>query len=1260
MGNAILRTCYVLLILLSLLLVLLLIQPEPFQRYIANYIASYVARETNLNCVFSGVRWRPLSGILVRNLAIYSDRRQVFSAQGVDLSYRLSWKKPFIIPVKLTIDKPLIVGELDRGGKITNFPLISGGTKIGKGNSPFNNVPNPDIEVKNGRIIAIRDGHIIVSLREVSANIEVSVILEEDESNIFHIRVNNGSLFMEKPLVEALNWNGVITVSKDGVSLRRVSVFSDHWGVFTGTGFWGEREERGFFRFSMEGLRASTLPEFPLILRKYLGSTSLKGEITVSSSSVEINYSAVDSKIGRMEGKIFISFNSQESPLVTVRSFLKVGLFLDGKSVAYLRLQGVVDGALQFDTGGKVLSSGGLSLDYLELSLESGRSVVVDRGIIRWRLDDKNFELEKVFFDGAQGRLNARADLQWKRGLEVLLEWDIDKDKSFYDGSLRYGSGLWDKVIRKVLSIPIKRSSGIISAYCSDRFCNNVKAMKVSGHVTLSSQETFILLEGTAPSLSELRLTLLSKTSRFSEWSQFLGIPFDVEGMFKAKGSLSGSNKGLRFNIKSSLEDARFGGVMLRRLSIESDGWIRPYDSDGKSVGKGYPVLRIGDVAYSLEQRVLLLFENIRRVGDSRKLNATISAGQFDKDLSVTINIEGLNGMPSGTFNASVSNLWDRPLFSVTRSTLIVPSLGKIDIALGGMFSDDEGLEIQRIKINQGSQSITGSLKIGTSRQLEGRIRLEDISLAKTVFESQKLKLKGGEIDGEVVIRGFMKDPFLAVSIKADPGEFSWESGKSGILKWDRFEVTAQLGHGYLTGNLVMESPNMKKPLEAKVMLPIKFSLTPLELGVYRDRPLSGAISITDFDLGHVVPLFVNVGGVRGNLNANVRFSGTLTNLKSDGEGVITEGELEIRRNYVVSNIEGLLKFEHSGIRISGIRAKVFGGEVLIDGFMPYENWKEINVLGRFQHITLPEFYGITGRGNGQATLKIAEGHPFIEGSFKAEEATMNLGLLRDSIKKNIDVVTDYVGDRASPRVKRFSMDFGLKFFIDLTEAKAKVVGFGLNDEVSGKLWLVKQIGEKIRLEGKIEHLRGWYQFNEAKIEISEGYALFKGDPDPDLFLVGVKKVRDIEITLHLLGKGSEPQLLMSSDPPLDKVDIVSYLIFNRPATTLTGREGLALQTQVAAFIGSQTSRILKKAIGDTPFTPDVIQMRESDSGQSSVIEIGKYITPDFYVTYEKDLRSGGSDSVKMEYRLNRHFSIQTQIGNQNGADLFWRYDFGK
>jgi hypothetical protein len=55
-------------------------------------------------------------------------------------------------------------------------------------------------------------------------------------------------------------------------------------------------------------------------------------------------------------------------------------------------------------------------------------------------------------------------------------------------------------------------------------------------------------------------------------------------------------------------------------------------------------------------------------------------------------------------------------------------------------------------------------------------------------------------------------------------------------------------------------------------------------------------------------------------------------------------------------------------------------------------------------------------------------------------------------------------------------------------------------------------------------------------------------------------------------------------------------------------------------------------------------------------------------------LSSAQGDQVQMEYRINRHLSIQSQFGlnqprsvqtqlperNQSGIDVLWRYDFGE
>jgi autotransporter translocation and assembly factor TamB len=62
------------------------------------------------------------------------------------------------------------------------------------------------------------------------------------------------------------------------------------------------------------------------------------------------------------------------------------------------------------------------------------------------------------------------------------------------------------------------------------------------------------------------------------------------------------------------------------------------------------------------------------------------------------------------------------------------------------------------------------------------------------------------------------------------------------------------------------------------------------------------------------------------------------------------------------------------------------------------------------------------------------------------------------------------------------------------------------------------------------------------------------------------------------------------------------------------------------------------------------------------VVAIGKHLTPDLYVNFEKGVTGEEGNQVNVEYRLNRHLSIQTEFGGtqQSGIDVFWRYDFGK
>jgi autotransporter translocation and assembly factor TamB len=1243
-----------------------IIQWGSFQQYLAKRIIDLVTRQVGWYVDFKKVTWHPLSELRLTSMAIYANGKQLVSVQEVAFSYSLSWRKPFIVPRVVSVDKPLVVGELDESGKVINLPEIS--KKDSSGEKPFINIPSPELEIKNGRIVVIKNGGIVASLKDVSARAKVAVSPGE---NKIQVKISDGNFFAEKPLLETLRWNGVVTISKDGIVLRSFNAFSKYWGVLTGSGFWGPMDKRGFFRFSVQNLTFSALvpchsearsaeescgepPHFvrgdstlikEIPFAKYLGVTSVDGEVTISPSSLEMNYNIVDSHLGQVRGTLLVK-QGEKLRIVNRANFSLTSSFEKGS----FDLHGRIASNLEMVSGEDIAGYGDVSLGSSKIALNTLSPVFIDRGFVKWKFGKEFLELDKIDVVGPLGKLVARAYLQRNEGLKALLEWKVVANQNGQSGNIFLAKS----------KIPVNQSSGLINLHCGDLLCRDIRSIKASGKILFASSGSMFLAEGDV-SEKTVALMVRSKIDNLSEWTSLLGLPFNVTGLFEMDGTFNGSIDEVDFQLKGNLVDSRIKDFFAKRLGYESKGRIRACRSSSIRQCQG---IAVGNVTYSVEQDAKVVFDKIQTpaiYGARKVFNGLLTISQTGGNIEISGNVKSDDGIPSGKFVARIENIWKRPLFSITDASLVLPKVGNLTLNLRGTFLNDGEVDIESFRINKDDQLVVGSFSVSRAGRLKGRVTGENIALLEDFLSSKGVKLSGGRIGGELLLGGSLESPEIQVSVNVKPGSLMWERGTSDHLSWDRFIVEARLERGNMSGKVLFESPNVSNPLQAKGSIPVQFSLRPFRLAVLKDKPISGTVDLSELDLAYIALWFLPAERVEGTFSLHANFSGTIANPKVDGEGFIRRGKVEIKRGYVISDIDGLIKFEQQGINIAKVSTKGFNGEAIFHGFIPYDDWHRLKISGLLKDVAVPRFYGITGRGSGEAALTIVQGHPFIEGNFKISEASLDLAVLKDTLRKNIDVVS--ASDRSSSKQKEeSSLDFALKLFLDLSDAKAKVVGLGLHDEVTGKLWVVKNLGGRVGLEGKIEHRRGWYEFGDAKIEFSEGYALFKGSPDPDLFLVGTKKIRDIEITVKVIGRGSEPEVVMSSDPPLDRIDMVSYLLFNRPATGLTGSEGLALQTQAAALIGSQASKVLKKSIGDTPFTPDVVQMRGSDSGQSSVIEIGKYITPDFYVTYEKDLRSSGEDNFKVEYRLNRHLSIQTQIGsqNKNGVDLLWRYDFGK
>jgi translocation and assembly module TamB len=218
--------------------------------------------------------------------------------------------------------------------------------------------------------------------------------------------------------------------------------------------------------------------------------------------------------------------------------------------------------------------------------------------------------------------------------------------------------------------------------------------------------------------------------------------------------------------------------------------------------------------------------------------------------------------------------------------------------------------------------------------------------------------------------------------------------------------------------------------------------------------------------------------------------------------------------------------------------------------------------------------------------------------------------------------------------------------------------------ELAANLKVKKDPGQKLALGGEIRALKGTLDIQDRTFTVKRAILLLPGVPGKPM-TVDAKAIHEMdEITMVVTVNGtlSNPQIHMESQPPLPPADILSYLVFGAPAATLTRQQYLALGAQQLGVLGGISSGKLSEILGSTiPFLSGLKVKSGMVAGRPTV-GVGKEITKNVSVFVGRNLneeRGVYEQQVGIEYKVNKHLSIESQIGQRNsGADVYFNYDF--
>lgn len=230
-----------------------------------------------------------------------------------------------------------------------------------------------------------------------------------------------------------------------------------------------------------------------------------------------------------------------------------------------------------------------------------------------------------------------------------------------------------------------------------------------------------------------------------------------------------------------------------------------------------------------------------------------------------------------------------------------------------------------------------------------------------------------------------------------------------------------------------------------------------------------------------------------------------------------------------------------------------------------------------------------------------------------------------------------------------------------------------MNIQFTGDLDVSKSVSEDPQVFGSIEVLpeRSTLRQFGQEFQITEGTLTFNGDPTlPYLALEAVYEQRargsqgnEVTITLRLEGRGEELSPTLSSDPPMDTRNILSYLATGRPADELLSGsgEGENFATQLA--LGQATNFVENLAASELGL--DVVRVELRTSG-TSYLTVGRYFTPRFFVSIDQPVTTSNLSNFQstqylpdltLEYQLMDTLMLRA-LNNQQSLQLNLLFEY--
>ena len=597
-----------------------------------------------------------------------------------------------------------------------------------------------------------------------------------------------------------------------------------------------------------------------------------------------------------------------------------------------------------------------------------------------------------------------------------------------------------------------------------------------------------------------------------------------------------------------------------------------------------------------------------------------------------------------------------------------------------------DDVTVKNLKLVNGDQELDADGTFGhpgdalhvTARNVD--VATVDALLLREPQFTGRLNASATITSDEPVASRLSRTPHVKADFKIDKGGFRQ-------FKYDTFGGTVNYGGKGLDLDARLQQ-NPTTWIEAKGYVPV----AAFKAGTNVDRAHRTSEAREDqFDL-HVDSSPIDLGLVQGFTTELTNVTGTLQ-AKVDIQGAADDPH----PNGVVTVQNGAFLVKSTGVPYTNLDAKIDlqDDKIHIDQLRVLDNQKKpLSVTGDLA-VHERELGGVTiaiksddfkvidnrtGNVRINSDLRIAGDltAPRVEGTLGVTTGWISLDEILAQVGDSAYATeeTKYVTNASADRGQKptpsafeaLQMDVRITVPNDLVvkasdlQAPGAPISLGsLNVTLGGDLWANKVAYDQLRLYGPVNTVRGTYDFQGRRFTIlRDGAIRFEGtdDLDPTLDIRTERVIQAVTARVNVRGTLKQPEIVLTSVPPLDQADILSLIVFNQPLNTLGEGQQISLAARAQALATGALAGELAKEIGNA-LGLDTFEISTAPelAGTYATLTVGQQVGQNLYVKVQQGIGEQSTTNFIVEYELTKWLRLQTNVlqGSSTQQNLFQR-----